>query len=102
MSPCIQVIKLLLGSSLVAQWVKDLALSLLWLRSLLWRGFDSWPQELPHALGTAKKKKLQNFGGFSPVNLFEVYVILRPVRRTTKDRGGKFFLPDIRSSPLKP
>ena len=30
-----------LGSSLVAQWVKDLALTLLWLRSLLWHGF--WP-----------------------------------------------------------
>ena len=25
------------------QWVKDLALSLLWLRLLLWHGFDPWP-----------------------------------------------------------
>ena len=32
-----------LGSSLVAQCVKDLALSLLWLRSLLWYGIDPWP-----------------------------------------------------------
>ena len=29
-------------SSLVAQWVKDLVLSLLWLRSLLWPGFHPW------------------------------------------------------------
>lgn len=31
--------------------VKDVALSLLWL------GFDSWPQELPHASSEAKKEK---------------------------------------------
>ena len=30
-------------SSLVAQWIKDLALSLLQLGSLLWLGFDPWP-----------------------------------------------------------
>jgi len=30
-------------SSLVAQWVKDPALSLPWLRSQLWLGFDPWP-----------------------------------------------------------
>ena len=30
-------------SSLVAQKVKDLALSLLWLWLLLWCGFDPWP-----------------------------------------------------------
>ena len=27
----------------MAHWVKDLALSLLWLRSLLWCGFSPWP-----------------------------------------------------------
>ena len=27
----------------MARWVKDLVLSLLWLGSLLWRGFNSWP-----------------------------------------------------------
>ena len=32
-----------LGISLVAQWVKDLAWLLLWLRSLLCHGFDPWP-----------------------------------------------------------
>ena len=31
------------GSSLVTQWVKDLALSLMWLGSFLWCGFDPWP-----------------------------------------------------------
>ena len=31
------------GSSMVVQWVKDSALSLLWLRSLLWHRFDPWP-----------------------------------------------------------
>ena len=30
------------GSSLVQQ-VKDLSLSLLWFRSLLWHGFSPWP-----------------------------------------------------------
>ena len=45
-----------LRSSLVAQRVKDLALSLLWLRLLLWHRFD-----LPHALGTAKKKGLKKW-----------------------------------------
>ena len=34
------------GSSLVAQWVKDLALSPLWLRSLLWCGFDPSPRNV--------------------------------------------------------
>ena len=28
----------------MAQQVKDLVLSLLWLRLLLWLGFDPWPQ----------------------------------------------------------
>ena len=38
-------IKKLLGwSSAVAQRVKDLALSLQWLRSLLWCAFDPWPR----------------------------------------------------------
>lgn len=30
-------------SSLVSQWIKDLALSLQWLRSLLWCRFNPWP-----------------------------------------------------------
>ena len=32
-----------LQSSLVVHWVKDLMLSLQWLRLLLWLGFDLWP-----------------------------------------------------------
>ena len=32
----------MLGSSLVPPWVKDLALSLLWLWSQLWCDFDPW------------------------------------------------------------
>ena len=34
------------GSSLLALWVMDLALSLLWLRSLLWCRFDPWLRNL--------------------------------------------------------
>ena len=34
--------------------VKDLVLSLQWLRSLLWHGFDPWPMNF-YALGAAKK-----------------------------------------------
>lgn len=37
-------------SSLVVQQVKELALSLQWLGSLLWRRFDSWPGN-SHMLG---------------------------------------------------
>ena len=32
------------GISLVAQWVKDPGMSLLWLGSQLWCMFDSWPR----------------------------------------------------------
>ena len=46
----------------MAQWFKDLALSLLWLRLLLWYGFDPWPQEILHALGAAKKEKRRRWG----------------------------------------
>ena len=34
-------------SSCVAQWVKNLALSLQWLRSLLWPSFNPWPRNFP-------------------------------------------------------
>ena len=44
-------------SSPVAWWVKDLALSLLWLRSLLWCGFDPWPGHFSMAQAQPKKKK---------------------------------------------
>ena len=41
-------------SSLLVQWVKDLALS------LLWCGFNPWPWELLHAAGAIKTKKQKN------------------------------------------
>ena len=34
--------------------VKDPELSLQWLELLLWRGFDPWPGEFPHAVGPTK------------------------------------------------
>ena len=40
---------------MVAQQVKDPVLSVLWLGSLLWRGFSPWPQEFLLAMDTAKK-----------------------------------------------
>ena len=43
-------------SSPEAQWVKDPALSLQQIRSLL-RQVQSLAQKLPHAIGTAKKEK---------------------------------------------
>ena len=43
-------------NSLVAQWVKDLALSLQQFRSLLWQRFGPWSEFL-HATGVLKKKK---------------------------------------------
>ena len=43
-------------SSLVAQQVKDLPLSLWQFESLLWHEFHPWPKEMPHATGAAKKK----------------------------------------------
>ena len=39
----------------VAQWVKDLVLSLQWLESLLSCQFDPWPWQLPHA-GHSQKR----------------------------------------------
>ena len=43
-------------SSLVAQWVKDVAVSLLWLCLLLWHWVRSLAWEPPHAMDVAKKK----------------------------------------------
>ena len=44
-------------SSLVVQWVKDLASSLQQLRSLLWPRFDPWPRKVHMLWGWPKKKK---------------------------------------------
>ena len=40
----------------VAQWVKDLSLSLQWLGLPLWCGFDPWPRNF-HILKKKQKKK---------------------------------------------
>ena len=40
----------------MAQWIKDLALSLLWLKSLLWRWFSPWPWKF--FVGVARKKRI--------------------------------------------
>ena len=42
----------------VVRWVQNPALSLQQLGSWLWHGFNPWPMELPHAMDTAKKKKI--------------------------------------------
>ena len=41
----------------MVQWVKDPVLSLQWLRSLLWRGFDPWPGNFHLPKEQPKKKK---------------------------------------------
>ena len=43
-------------SFLMAQQVKDLALSLLWLRPLLWCGFNPWPWDFHMPQAQSKKK----------------------------------------------
>ena len=48
------------GSSLVAQQFKDLVLSLQWLRSLLWHGFDPWTRKFPILRVQPKRKTKQN------------------------------------------
>ena len=50
--------KLNIGSSLVAQKVKDPALLLLWHRLQLWYRFNPWPRNFQcHGCGHKKKKK---------------------------------------------
>ena len=41
----------------MAQQVKDLALSLQWLESLVWHGFDPWPRNFHMPRAQTKKKK---------------------------------------------
>ena len=43
--------------SFTVQHVKDPALSLQRLGSLMWHGFDPWPRDFQWALGMEKKKK---------------------------------------------
>ena len=44
-------------NSLVAQWVKEPALALLWLGSLLWHRFDPWARNFPMLGAWPKKEK---------------------------------------------
>ena len=46
----------------MAQWVKDLALSLLWAWLLLWHGFNSLAWKLPSAAGALGKKRSSHCG----------------------------------------
>ena len=46
-----------LGSSLATQWVKDLALFLLWLWLQLWQGFHPWPRNFHMPRMQLEKKK---------------------------------------------
>ena len=50
------------GDSSVGQWVKDLALSLQQLGLLLWHGFESWDQELPHDMDIGKEGRKEEKG----------------------------------------
>ena len=65
------------GSSLVAQWVKDLAWSLLWFESLLWRGFDPWPGNF-HMLSVTKNKTKTKTGmlcwPIAPLDWFHLWL----------------------------
>ena len=49
------------GSSLVVQWVKDLALPQLWYRWHPWLGFDPWPRNfhLPWVCPPPNKKRFK-------------------------------------------
>ena len=53
------IIKIVYGSSLVAEWVKDPALLLMWLEPLLWHGFNPWPRNflMPRMWPPPPKKK---------------------------------------------
>ena len=65
----------------MAQWVKDPALSLLWLRLPLQRGFDPWPGNF-HMLqvwwkkGKEKKERERDNNDTSVIGLGEGYVAL--------------------------
>ena len=74
-------------SSCVAHWVKDSVLSLQWLRSLLWCGFDPWPGNV-HVLWEWQEKKKKEKGK-RKLKLAKVYT-----------RVGIGFTPNIALSHL--
>ena len=57
----------------MSQWVKDLALSLLWLRLPLWHRFDPWPPNFHRPRAQPKEKKNKT-GELQPAGLLPVYV----------------------------
>ena len=57
---------LYMRSSLVAQWVKDLALLLQWLGLLLWQGFSLWPRNF-HMLWVCGTKQNLYMSGHSSI-----------------------------------
>ena len=52
-----------LRSALAVQQVKDLVLSLLWLRSKLWHRFDPWPWNFHMPWAWQKKKRAKPWAG---------------------------------------
>ena len=64
-----------LRSSLMVQWVKDQALSLQGLGSLLWQGFDPWLGNfhLPWAWSKKRKQRRQSGKSDPTPDLWEVY-----------------------------
>ena len=60
----------------MAQRVKDLALSLQWLRLLLWCGFDPWPWEFAHAENAGKKKKKKK----NQISFYVRYIFSRNIK----------------------
>ena len=48
-----------LGVPLVAHWVKEPVLSLLWLRSQLWCEMDPWPHRISACPRHSQKKKVE-------------------------------------------
>ena len=67
-----------MGSSLAAQPVKDLALSLQQLRSLPWYGFNPWAGNFHMLWVRPKKKKKNNRRGIKTF-LFKACVIRLPL-----------------------
>ena len=64
--------------------VKDLALSLLWLRSLLWHEFDPWPSNFHTRQEKTKKQKKNNFN--------ETLFPLPPQKKFSKKTGLGIFV----------
>ena len=73
-------LKSLFWSSLVALWVRDLVLSLLWLELLVWRGFDPWPRNhcLQWVWPKTKKKKTKPLSHFNS-KLFTNFILSLPL-----------------------